>query len=166
MINREGGPTSEEMGIEQENERQLEITETAENGQWLRRVEYDENHQLVYEEVRGYDSVDAVEGDPVRYHYEKAFGFDENGNQKRETGSDKHKVNAWNKSIEYEDRQIRKETGQITEGENRGHAWEKIYETDDEGNVTKESGRITAQGDNPNKEPTGHTWEKDHKSTY
>lgn len=99
------------------------------------------------------------------YYYEKSYEVDENDRRTAEKGSDllsEKGGNAWEKSITPGERGPVIEKGKITQGPDKGHAWEKQYEylhselADID--VTVEAGKITEQGDNKKKEPAGHSW--------
>lgn len=162
-----GGPSPEEMGIEQKGREKVEVVEQTDNGLWLKRVEKDEKGRVTREEIRQFAESDAEERDEEKYHYEKSYEFEEDSELPvRETGKNQ-KGTEWAKDFEYDAQgRILREVGENTEGSSKGHKWEKTYEYDDEAGTMKEKGSIHAQGEDQSKPGKGHTWENDRRSIY
>jgi len=137
-----------------------EVTEQTENGVWLRREERDKTERLLREEHRSFAG-DAADDADVKWHYRKVHTFEGEGTvPQSETGTDMHRENSWSKTFETDaDGRLVGETGEVTEGENRGHRWSKTFIYNEAGKMVGERGKILAQGENTNKEPKGHTWE-------
>lgn len=173
MINERGGPSEQEMGIETEKRRNLEVTQETEGGLWLRRVEKDERGRAAYEEVRRFMGESSKEGDREESHYEKQYEFDGDSERvARERGRDfkpkegASEPNVWDKSFKHDSQgRIIEEVGEKTAGLRRGRKWKKTYEYDTvSGRLLEEENRIIEAGEGASDK--GRTIRKDHRSSY
>lgn len=168
MPEREGGFTPDSPEFPEIQPDELERT-TTDRGH--RETHTDTNGRLDFEREYYYADDAAFEKGDYR-GYEKQYAFNEAATKKAERGKDVHRDNSWEIQHELaEDGSTIERTGEVTSGSDRGHRWRESYHPpreavivfngeEIEAIITQEGGEILDQGENPNKEPTGHTWTK------